>query len=304
VAGNVIVVGSANQDYVIEADALPTVGETRLAQSLQRFPGGKGANQAVAASRLGASVALIGAVSDDSDGALMIRELRSEGIDTSEIEISTSERTGMAIVTVLPGGDNSIIVVPGANFTLTASRVSRAVERLANDKSVVVVQGEIPVAAMAAAIRSAENIGARVLVNLAPFVELPAETLAVADPLIVNEVEAMALTGYVINSPDLARKAAVDIAKWARSAVVTLGAEGVTWATQTSSGTIPALPVAEVVDSTGAGDAFIGAIAAMFTEGRTLEDAVRVGAEVGALAVTRVGAQASYPLRGEVRQLA
>lgn len=303
VVGNVIVVGSANQDYVISIDALPAVGETRLAQSLQRFPGGKGANQAVAAARLGASVALVGAVGDDSDGALMIRELRAEGIDTSEIEISTSERTGMAIVSVLPGGENSIVVVPGANFTLTASRVKRAVKRLAKAQSVVVVQGEVPLPAMEAAILAAEAEGARTVVNLAPYVDLPAETLALANPLVVNEVEAAALTGYVLTSPELAQKAVEDLARRTRSVIVTLGSTGVTWATQTDSGFVPALPVAQVVDSTGAGDAFTGAVAAMFTEGMDLQDAVRVGVEVGALAVTRVGAQASYPLREEVRQL-
>lgn len=303
-ANNVIVVGSANQDYVISTDALPTAGETRLAQDLQKLPGGKGANQAVAAARLEAEVALVGAVSDDSDGAFIIRELRSEGIDTSEIEITTSERTGMAIVSVLPGGENSVIVVPGANFTLTADRVERAVSRLASAESIVLVQGEIPVAAMEAAVRAAEAAGARAVVNLAPYVKLSPEILALADPLVVNEVEAAALTGYVINGTELAQTAAQGLAGRARSVVITLGAAGASWATQESSGIVPALPVADVVDSTGAGDAFIGALAAMFTEGMSLEVAVRVGAEVGALAVTRVGAQASYPLRNEVRQLA
>jgi ribokinase len=300
---HVVVVGSANQDYVISTDVLPAAGETRLAQDFRKLPGGKGANQAVAAARLGATVSFVGAVGDDSDGALMIRELRSEGIDTSEIEVATSERTGMAIVSVLPDGENSIVVVPGANFTLSADRVERAVARLATVETVVVVQGEIPAAAVAAGVRAATAAGGRAVVNLAPYVELPEDTLRLADPLVVNEVEAAALIGYVVTGPEIARKAAEDLACRARSAVITLGAAGVSWASQEESGLVPAVPVANVVDTTGAGDAFVGAIAAMFTEGMSLEAAVRIGTEVGALAVTRVGAQASYPLRDEIRQL-
>ncbi|SDU79166.1 ribokinase [Jiangella alkaliphila] len=303
-ASSVIVVGSANQDYVMSIDALPAPGETRLAESFQKFPGGKGANQAVACARLGVPVSLVGAVGDDADGALIIRDLRSEGIDTSEIEITTSERTGMAIVSVLPGGENTVTVVPGANFTLAPARITRAVQRLAADESIVVVQAEIPVECIEATVLAASAVGARPVLNLAPFVELDAETIGRADPLVVNEVEAAFLTGYVIDGPALAQRAAEDIARRARSAVITLGAAGASWASAEASGVVPALPVANVVDTTGAGDAFIGAVAAMFTEGSSLENAVRVGVEVGALAVTRVGAQASYPLREEVRQLA
>jgi ribokinase len=300
---NVIVVGSANLDYVISTDALPAAGETRLAEDFRKLPGGKGANQAVAAARLGAAVSFAGAVGDDSDGALMVRELRSEGIDTSEVEITTSARTGMAFVSVLPDGENSIVVVPGANSTVSADRVDRAIARLATAGTVVVVQGEIPAAAMAAGVRAAVTAGGRAVVNLAPYVELPEDTLRLADPVVVNEVEAAALVGYAVTGPELARRAAEDLARRSRSAVITLGAAGVSWATQAKSGLVPAFPVDHVVDTTGAGDAFVGAIAAMFTEGMSLEAAVRIGAEVSALAVTRVGAQASYPLRDEIRQL-
>ena len=299
---NVIVVGSANLDYVISTDSLPAAGETLLAQDFRKLPGGKGANQAVAAARLGATVSFVGAVGDDSDGALMIREMRSEGIDTSEIEIST-ERTGLAIVSVLPDGENSIVVVPGANSTLSADRVERAVARLATAGTVLVVQGEIPAAAVAACVRAATAAGGRVIVNLAPYVELPEETLRLADPLVVNEIEAAALAGYAVTGPELARQAARDLARRSRSAVITLGAAGVSWATQEESGLVPAQPVSRVVDTTGAGDAFVGSLAAMFTEEMGLEAAIRIAAEVGALAVTRVGAQASYPLRDEIRQL-
>ncbi|SDT43830.1 ribokinase [Microlunatus soli] len=301
---DVIVVGSANQDYVITCDALPTAGETRLASGMQKFPGGKGANQAVAAARLGAPVTFVGAVGDDDDGALVIRELRAEGVDTSEIEINSSERTGLAIVSVLPDGENAITVVPGANYTVSAERTARTVSRLTGPQSILVVQAEIPVDAIAAAVDAAVRAGARSVINLAPYTELPDRVLAAADPLVVNEIEAAALTGYAIDSTDTALRAASELAARSRSCVITLGADGACWAIADAAGRVAAPPAAQVVDSTGAGDAFIGGLVRRLTEGDVdLADAVRVGVEVGTVAVTRVGAQASYPLETEIKQL-
>ena len=182
--------------------------------------------------------------------------------------------------------------------------MTRAVERLVHERSVVVVQGEIPVETIVACVLAASDAGARPIVNLAPVVELPAESIQSADPLVMSEVDAAHFTGYVIDSPARGRQAAADIARRARSVVITMGAAGASWATGGESGIVPGLPVAEVVDTTGAGDALIGAMAAMFAEGHELESAVRVGVEVAALAVARVGAQATYPMRHEVRQLA
>ncbi|WP_405793906.1 ribokinase [Streptomyces sp. NBC_01506] len=298
--GAVIVVGSANQDYVINCDALPRPGETRLGGRLRRFPGGKGVNQAVAAARLGADVHFVGAVGDDPDGALLIGELRSEGVDAGDVEITTAERTGVAFVSVLPDGENAITVVSGANFTLAAGRVSRTVRRLADASSVVVLQGEIPVPALQAAVEASTEAGARTVLNLAPFVELPAAVLRPAAPLIVNEVEASALLGAPVTAQESAEQAARTLAGRAGSAVITLGGAGAVWADRTGSGTVRAPEVRQVVDTTGAGDAFVGGLATMLAEGRDLETAVRFAVEVGTVAVTRVGAQASYPSRADV----
>ena len=301
---DVIVVGSANLDYVLSCDALPQAGETRLANGMQKFPGGKGANQAVAAARLGGDVTFVGAVGDDDDGALLIRELRSEGVDTSEIEINTSAPTGLAVVSVLPSGENAITVVPGANFTVSAQRTARTVGRLAGERSILVVQAEIPVEAIGAAVQAVTEVGGRPVLNLAPFTELPAEVLAAVDPLVVNEVEAAALTGYAIDRVETARKAATDLARTSRSCVITLGADGACWAEAGgASGQVAAPPVSEVVDTTGAGDAFIGGLVRQLSRADDLEEAVRVGVEVGTVAVTRVGAQASYPRQDDIRQL-
>jgi ribokinase len=303
VEGDIIVVGSANQDYVIATSALPAVGETLLAESLKRFPGGKGANQAVAAARLGADVRFIAAVGDDDDGALIIREMRAEGIDTSEIEIATNARTGLAIVSVLPNGENAITVIPGANYAVAANRIERAVGRLAGNNSVLLTQGEIPAACIEAAVRQAAGAGTRCIINLAPVVTVDPEVLALADPLVVNELEAASLTGYVADGQDGAVSTAKQLARRARSVVITLGALGACWVHGEEWGFIPALPVDHVVDTTGAGDAFVGALAVMIAEGADLDQAVRIAVEVGALAVTRLGAQASYPSRRDVRQL-
>ncbi|MFE4668115.1 ribokinase [Streptomyces sp. NPDC056716] len=298
--GTVIVVGSANQDYVIACTALPRPGETRLAGRLRRFPGGKGVNQAVAAARLGGAVRFVGAVGDDSDGAFLIRELRSEGVDTSDVEITTVARTGLAFVSVLPDGENAITVVPGANFTLVADRTARAVRRLADASSIVVLQGEIPVPALRAAVETGVRCGARVVLNLAPYTELPAELLRLADPLVVNEVEAAALLGTPVAALGSPAQAAGRLAERAASAVITLGGAGAVWARGLDGATVPAPPVGQVVDTTGAGDAFVGGLATLLAEGHDLDAAVRFAVEVGTVAVTRVGAQASYPSRADV----
>ena len=291
---NVIVVGSANQDYLIDSSALPEPGETRLAKGLKKLPGGKGANQAVAAARLGATVHFVGAVGDDDDGARMINTLQNEGIDTGAVEV-TSEPTGLAIVTVLPGGENAITVVPGANFTVTAERAAETVRRLAEPGGVLVVQAEIPVPSIGAAVTAAAEAGLRPVINLAPYTELPTEVVALADPLVVNEVEAADMVGRIIRDLPEVLQAANELVGRTRSVVITLGGAGACWATSEGFGHVPAPGVDEVVDTTGAGDAFVGGLARRLADSADLEAAVRYGVEVGTFAVTRLGAQTSYP---------
>jgi ribokinase len=181
--------------------------------------------------------------------------------------------------------------------------VARTVKRRVDERAIVVLQGEIPVPAIEAALTTGTSAGARVVLNLAPFVELRKEMLALANPLIVNEVEASALLGYAVDAHDGAVAAAEELAKGAASVVITLGGAGASWADDSGSGLVPAPPVGRVVDTTGAGDAFIGGLATMLAEGKNLPAAVRVAVEVGSVAVTRVGAQASYPSRHDIRQL-
>jgi len=293
----IIVVGSANQDYIIRVALPPGPGETVLGKSLLKQPGGKGANQAVAAARLRGDVSFIASVGDDADGALLLRELRSEGVDTTNVEIINRGRTGLALVWVYDSGENSITVVPGSNFTITAERVERTVMRLTGDAggAVMVVQGELLPEIITTALVAADRAGARGILNLAPYQPLPNEILALCDPLVVNEIEASALVGWDVRDAATAARAADQLKKVARSVVITIGAEGAYWADATSAGDIAAPIVTEVVDTTGAGDAFVGALASFLAKGESLSKAVEVGVLAGSFAVKSPGAQSSYP---------
>jgi ribokinase len=296
----VVVVGSANQDYLVQLSQAPALGETVLAGGLRKQPGGKGANQAVAAARAGADVSFVGCVGDDDDGALLLRQLRSEGVDTTDVEVVGNEPTGLALVYVFANGDNSIAVVPGANSAIPAFRAARAVRRLADASSVVVTQGEISRDVIEATIRAADEVGARPVLNLAPMREIRPEVLALCNPLIVNETEASALLRVQVGDVDSARRAAATLAMAAKSVVITIGAGGAVWADRDASGHVPAPRVETVVDSTGAGDAFVGSLATVLSEGGSLGHAVAIGVRAGSFAVARLGAQSSYPMRDDI----
>jgi ribokinase len=293
----IIVVGSANQDYIARVAVPPAPGETVLAKSLLLQPGGKGANQAVAAARLRGNVSFVASVGDDADGALLLRELLSEGVDTANVEIIDRGRTGLALVSVYDSGENSITVVPGTNFSLTAERVQRAVAALADqaDQCIMVAQAEVLPEIIEASITSAAQAGARVILNLAPFREIPAELLRECDPLVLNEAEASALVGWEVRDVETAGKAVAELRAGTRSVVITIGPYGAYWADAHSQGHAVAPPVAEVVDTTGAGDAFVGAMASQLSRGASIREAVEFGVIAGTFAVQRLGAQSSYP---------
>ncbi|MGN6206162.1 ribokinase [Humibacter sp.] len=293
----IIVVGSANQDYIVRVAVPPAPGETVLAKDLLLQPGGKGANQAVAAARLRGNVSFVASVGDDADGALLLRELRSEGVDTANVEIINRGRTGLALVSVYDSGENSITVVPGTNFSLTAERVHRAVTALADqaEEAIMVAQAEVLPEIIEASIASATRAGARVILNLAPFREIPAELLRECDPLVLNEAEASALVGWEVRDVETAGKAVAELRARTRSIVVTIGSSGAYWADQSSEGHIAAPAVGEVVDTTGAGDAFVGGLASHLARGASLRDAVELGVMAGTFAVQMPGAQSSYP---------
>jgi len=293
----VVVVGSANHDQIIRVPRLPQSGETILGESIVTHVGGKGANQAVASARMGSPVHFVGCVGDDPSGALLLRELRAEGVDASHVDIIAGESTGLAIVHVVADGENSITVVPGANFAQTVERVRGAIEELAQDGDLVVVQGELRPHIIAETIAAGTAVGARVLCNLAPYVDLAADSFAACDPLVVNESEASSLVGSPVKTVgDAARAADAILARGARSVAVTLGALGAYWADRGGAGHVIAPPVEYVIDTTGAGDAFVGAVASRLAHGESLSVAVEYGVRAGAFAVTRLGAQTSYPV--------
>ncbi|GAA1146223.1 ribokinase [Nocardioides aquiterrae] len=295
---DVVVVGSVNRDYVCRVEVLPAPGETVLGGEASVGSGGKGGNQAVAASLMGARTAIVARVGRDDDGRALAKDLAESWVDTTEL-VATSARTGMAFVMVDATGENSIVVAPGANELLEAATTSRAVRDLVAPSGVVVTQAEIPVPAFEAAIRAAGEVGARAVVNLAPYRPVPDDVLALCDPLVVNESEAGGLLGRPVHGLEQAREAVTELLARCRSVVVTVGARGAVVGSADGSAHVPAEAV-EVVDTTGAGDAFTGALAAALSAGTDLVDAVRIGVRAGTYAVGRPGAQASFARAAEL----
>ncbi|GAA1738623.1 ribokinase [Isoptericola hypogeus] len=306
----IVVVGSANADLLARADVHPAPGETVLGRDLAVLPGGKGANQAVAAARLGAAVAFVGAVGDDEFADAATSGLRDAGVGLEALS-SAGGSTGIAVVTVAADGENSIVVIPGANATVDAALVRRHAG-LVGGAAVVVVQGEIPRDGIEEAARLAAG---RLVVNLAPVIPVDLTVLRRADPLVVNEHEALAAWGLLDRDVDGDVDGEVDGESGARagaagapeaeivvrlralgvpSVVLTLGARGALVGLGDDVVHVPS-PRVEAVDTTGAGDAFVGALACALAGGAGLVDAARFAARVGAFAVRGSGAQPSYP---------
>ncbi|MGW1163191.1 ribokinase [Streptomyces sp. NPDC002513] len=295
---DLLVVGSANADLVIGVERRPAAGETVLGSDLVVHPGGKGANQAVAAARLGARTALLARVGDDAYGRLLLQSQRAAGVDTAGVLVGGAP-TGVALITVDPSGDNSIVVSPGANGRLAPEDV-QAAGKLLSASRVVSAQLEIPLETVVEVVRNLPS-GTRFVLNPSPPRPLPAEVLAACDPLIVNEHEARVIAGADPDGSPEDRAAAL-LALGPRSVVVTLGAQGALVATAESMTRVPSVKV-RTVDTTGAGDAFTAALAWRLGTGSSLPDAAAYAARVGAAAVTRPGAQESYPTAEEVDAL-
>lgn len=290
-AAKICVVGSINADLTVNVERHPTPGETLLGSGGGITAGGKGANQACAAARLGAPVALVGAVGTDSNAIPATALLREAGVDLTHVE-EVTEVTGLAVITVAANGENTVQVVPGANALVDADFVSRHAAPV-EAAEVVLLQGEIPADGFARAVELARG---RVVINLAPVVDVPREALLAADPLMANEHEAGLILdqlGYdSTGTPeDLARR--LKDAGFA-SVVLTLGAAGALVVEGETLTHIPS-PQVEAVDTVGAGDSFAGAFCARIIEGDTLVEASTYACRVGAFSVTRPGAQPSYP---------
>lgn len=292
-------VGSINADIVLGVPMHPLPGETVIAHSMDVHPGGKGANQAVAAARLGAQVAFVGAVGTDAYADLAVRGLREAGVDTSSIA-AVPGPTGQAFVTVDERtGENSIVVVPGANAGVDETLV-RTSAGLLERSDVVVLQGEIPPEASAAAAFSGP---ARLVLNLAPVIPVEGPVIRRADPLVVNEHEGRLVLELLDRAVEgLATEESVVealLAEGIPAVVITLGAAGAIFSDGGPALRVPA-PAVGAVDTTGAGDAFVGALSARLAAGDPLEEAVRFAVRVGSFAVTRRGAQPSYPGLGDI----
>jgi ribokinase len=284
-----IVLGSANRDYTVLVERHPQPGETVLGGALTVATGGKGANQAVAAARAGAKPTFLGAVGADSVGADVIGDLEARGVNTDHV-VRSAEPTGIALIQVDHSGENTIVVAAGANATLDPKATAAIIASLIDSKSVVLCQLEIPVEVVSAAVSEVEKAGARFVLNLSPSRYVSPKLLSFADPLILNETEASDLASSTIDGPADAETIARRLSAGSRSVVITLGADGVVVADATGVEHFETQRVS-VVDTTGAGDAFAGALAAALATGSTLRDAVRAGMVAGTAAVQHLGAQ-------------
>ena len=291
---DVFVMGSINQDFVLKVERRPKPGETVTDAELSTHSGGKGANQAAAAALLGASVAFLGRVGDDGFGGPLVRALEEKGVETDLIEEAPGFSTGTAFITVTADGENAITVAPGANRSIAPEDVDAA-RGVIEGASVLVAQMEVPREAVARAVEAAGEVGTRVVLNLAPPFEVPRPVLEGLGVLVVNEHEAAFLLGETVEGVEGALAAAPKLVSLGpASAVVTVGADGAVFAGGPDAGHVPA-PEAQVVDTTGAGDAFVGALAVRLARGDSLEEAAAYAARAGAAAVTREGAQGALP---------
>lgn len=292
----IVVVGSINADLTTRVARHPKPGETLVGTGGHFSAGGKGANQAVAAALLGADVTMIGAIGDDPQAHAAMTHMKRSGVDLARINV-TDESTGLAIITVSADGENSIIVVAGANATVTDEYVNTHADAI-ESADIVLMQGEIPASGFD---RAADLTKGRLVVNLAPVVPVGREQLLRSHPLMANEHEAALVLeqlGAPIASEDPRDLATALLAQGFKSVVLTLGAAGALVA-DTDGLTAIATPKVKAVDTTGAGDAFAGALVAKLAEGETLIDAAHFAARVGAAATLNEGAQDSYPSAGE-----
>jgi ribokinase len=295
----IAVVGSINMDVAVRTARLPGPGETVLGSDAVLSLGGKGANQAVAACRLGAEVHLIGCVGDDAFGTAALQVLRDEGIQRDSVRIVAGAATGVALITIGSDGQNMITVSPGANATLSAA-VTQSHQAVLSRCKILLLQNETPPEAAHAAIQIARAGGALVLCDPAPAAGYDPGLIASADIITPNETEACLLTGI----PVTGHESALAAARWlvergARNAVVKLGPHGVVHSGAGGEGHVAA-PAVKAIDTVAAGDCFNGALAVALAEGHPLPEALAFACKAASIAVTRAGASASMPYRKEL----
>ncbi|GAB3176456.1 ribokinase [Telluribacter humicola] len=294
---NILLIGSSNTDMVVKTQKLPAPGETVIGGTFLMNPGGKGANQAVAAARLGASVRLVAKVGNDLFGEQAVEGFRKEGIDTAAI-VKDDGPSGVALITVDDQGENCIVVAPGANGNLQPDEVEAAIDAC-SPNDIVLLQLEIPLATVEYAIRRSAQRGLRVILNPAPAQRLATDLLSHLYLITPNETEAELLTGIPVTEESVGKAARALQDMGVSHVVITLGARGAYILSGEFEGIVEGVAV-KAIDSTAAGDCFNGALAVGLAEGVSLRDSVAFACKAAALSVTRLGAQSSMPYRHEV----
>jgi len=297
--GPIVVVGSLNMDLVMRIARVPEAGETLAGHDFRSLPGGKGANQAVACARLGGKVVMIGQVGADPHGGSLRQGLEADGIDIGLVRQTSVAETGVAMILVEDSGQNRILLAPGANGALVPADIEAAAGTI-RGAALLITQLEVPMPVVARAIETAHLAGVPVLLNPAPAAALPEQLLAMVDILVPNETEAALLCGMPVSDVP----GAFEAARWFRQrgvgcVLVTLGARGVVAVDADGERHFPAFEV-QAVDTTAAGDSFIGGLAIGLMEGQPLDAAIALGQHASALCVTRHGAQPSIPYRREL----
>lgn len=296
----ILVIGSSNTDMVVQSGHLPAPGETILGGSFLMNPGGKGANQAVAASRLGGNVTFVTRTGDDVFGKQTIQNLQQEGIHTDFVSIDPELPSGVALITVDAQGENCIVVAPGSNMALHPDDLDPVIDRM-NMAEIILLQLEIPLETVRYAIEMANRYEVKVILNPAPAQKLPDQMLKDLYLITPNESEAEILTGIRVTDTASAEKAARILRdKGIEQVIITMGAAGAYVLSGKHSELIPA-PKVNAVDTTAAGDTFNGALAVALSEGFLILEATRFANRAAAIAVTRPGAQASTPYRHELK---
>lgn len=292
---SIVIFGSINMDLVLATPRLPLPGETITGSNFSTAPGGKGANQAVAASRLGVTTHIVGRVGSDSFGETLLASLEAAGVETEGVLKSDASSSGIAVIAVGDGGENSIIVVPGANGEIDETDSER-LKHFLPGKTALLLQLEIPLGAVINAAKTAKEIGVKVILDPAPFREdIPADFYKLIDIITPNEIEASQLVGFRVRNQETAIEAAGELRRRGVGiAIIKLGARGVICADEKTTFFQPAFPV-EAVDTVAAGDAFNGGLAAALDRGFSLREAVKWGAAAGALCATKSGAQSAMP---------
>lgn len=294
----ILVVGSINMDLLVSTDEIPRPGETVMGNDLSQIPGGKGANQAVAMSKLNSDVTFLGKIGNDPFGETLLTSMKNSGVDTSYIE-EDGETTGIAVINVDKDGNNNIVVIAGSNWKVDNDYLERN-EKAFEESDVVVFQLEIPIETVKTGLKMAKDLGKTTILNPAPASDLDDETIRNIDIFIPNEHELARMAGVEVKDKDSMLKAAkLLLGKGIKEIIVTLGSQGILYVNKETHKFIDSYHV-KVVDTTAAGDSFIGGFTTSYIEDGSIEKAIDLGQRTAALSIQKLGAQSSIPSREEV----